>query len=80
MKLNKVIILQNKIDLIDPTRAQEQYGEITSFIDGTVAAGSPIIPISAQLKYNIDALCEYICTHIPIPVRDFASEPRMIGT
>ena len=46
---------------------------------GTVAEGAPIIPISAQLKYNIEVVCEYITKSIPIPVRDFASQPRLIG-
>jgi translation initiation factor 2 subunit 3 len=45
---------------------------------GTVAESSPIVPISAQLKYNIDAVNEYIVKRIPIPVRDFASDPRLI--
>lgn len=45
---------------------------------GTVAESSPIIPISAQLKYNIDAVNEYIVKRIPIPVRDFTSSPRLI--
>eukprot|EP00889_Picochlorum_renovo_P007008 jgi/Picre1/34038/NNA_001515.t1 len=34
--------------------------------------------ISAQLKYNIDAVCEYIVKKIPVPVRDFTSPPQMI--
>lgn len=46
---------------------------------GTVAEGAPIIPISAQLKYNIEVVCEYIVKKIPVPVRDFSSEPRLIG-
>lgn len=45
---------------------------------GTVAENSPIVPISAQLKYNIDAVNEYIVKTIPIPVRDFTSSPRLI--
>lgn len=45
---------------------------------GTVAEGAPIIPISAQLKYNIEVICEYISKKIPIPVRDFVSPPRLI--
>ena len=49
------------------------------FISGTVAEGAPVIPISAQLKYNIDAVCEYIVKKIPVPLRDFTSEPRLIG-
>ena len=46
---------------------------------GTIAEGSPIVPISAQLKYNIEVICEYICKKIPVPVRDFTSKPRLIG-
>jgi translation initiation factor 2 subunit 3 len=43
-----------------------------------VAESSPIVPISAQLKYNIDAVNEYIVKRIPIPIRDFTSDPRLI--
>ena len=43
-----------------------------------MAEGAPIIPISAQLKYNIEVVCEYIMKKIPVPVRDFTSEPRLI--
>ena len=43
-----------------------------------MAEGAPIIPISAQLKYNIEAVCEYIVKKIPIPKRDFASPARLI--
>ena len=45
---------------------------------GTVADGAPVIPISAQLKYNIDVIAEYLVTKIPAPMRDFMSEPKMI--
>jgi len=48
-------------------------------VSGTIADGAPVIPISAQLKYNIDVVCEYIIKKIPVPVRDFLSEPRLIG-
>lgn len=78
MKLKHIIILQNKIDLIKDTAAAEQYQQILKFIKGTVADGAPVIPISAQLKYNIDVICEYITKKIPIPVRDFTSSPRLI--
>lgn len=44
-----------------------------------MAEGAPIIPISAQLKYNIEVVCEYIVKKIPVPIRDFTSEPRLIG-
>lgn len=45
---------------------------------GTVADGAPIVPISAQMKYNIDAVNEYLVKRVPIPVRDFSASPRLI--
>lgn len=78
MKLKNIIILQNKIDLVKEKEAASQYEQILNFIRGTVADGAPIIPISAQLKYNIDVICEYICNKIPIPIRDFTSSPQLI--
>ncbi|RCH89518.1 hypothetical protein CU097_011681, partial [Rhizopus azygosporus] len=55
MKLQHVIILQNKVDLVKKEAALEQHKDILAFVKGTVADGAPIVPISAQLKYNIDA-------------------------
>lgn len=78
MKLKHIVILQNKIDLVKELQAKEQHEQIVKFVQGTVAEGAPIIPISAQLKYNIEVLCEYITKKIPVPVRDFASEPHLI--
>ncbi|KAF7321013.1 Translation initiation factor eIF2 gamma subunit [Mycena chlorophos] len=78
MKLEHIIILQNKVDLIKETQALEHQKSIAAFVKGTVAESSPIVPISAQLKYNIDAVNEYIVKRIPIPVRDFTSDPRLI--
>ena len=79
MDLNQIIILQNKIDIIinDTNKCIKQQEDIKKFIDGTVADGAPILPISAQLGYNIDTVVDYLC-RIPIPVRDFLSAPQMI--
>lgn len=30
------------------------------------------------MKYNIDVLCDYICNFIPLPLRDFTEQPKMI--
>ncbi|GAA6016439.1 hypothetical protein JCM10207_003862 [Rhodosporidiobolus poonsookiae] len=78
MKLKHILVLQNKVDLIRENQADEHYQQITQFVKGTVADGAPIVPISAQLRYNIDALVEYIVTKIPVPVRDFATAPKLI--
>ena len=78
MKLQNLIILQNKLDLIKYEQAMVQFDTILNFVSGTVAEKAPIIPISAQLKYNIDVVCEYIVKAIPIPIRDYTSAPHMI--
>ena len=77
MDLENIIIIQNKIDLIKQENAKEHYSQIKKFVQGTKAAKSPIIPISAQLKYNIDAVIYQIC-NLPIPKRDLVSPPIFI--
>lgn len=78
MRLQNIIILQNKVDLVKHDQAMVQHEQIRKFVAGTVADDAPVIPISAVLKYNIDVVCEYIHCKIPIPVRDFTSVPRLI--
>eukprot|EP00069_Balaena_mysticetus_P015580 bmy_09265T0 len=77
MKLKHILILQNKIETVKESQAKEQYEQILAFVQGTVAEGGPI-PISAQLKYNIEVVCESIVKKIPVPPRDFTSEPQLI--
>ena len=77
MDLENIIIIQNKIDLIKEDDAKEHYNQIRKFVQGTKAAKSPIVPISAQLKYNVDAVIYNLC-NLPIPKRDFVSPPRFI--
>ena len=77
MRLQSVIVLQNKIDLVKGAVAEEQYASIRSYLKNTSAMNSPIVPISAQLKYNIDVVLDYIC-HVPVPRRRFDVPLRMI--
>lgn len=78
MKLKNIIVCQNKVELITMEQAELQMEEIKKFIDGTPAKNAPIVPISAVFGYNLDVLAEYICTQIPIPIRDFSSKPEMM--
>nr|CAB3496074.1 unnamed protein product [Digitaria exilis]CAB3500965.1 unnamed protein product [Digitaria exilis] len=56
MRLQHIIILQKKIDLIQESSAMNQHEAIQKFIQGTIAEGGPVVPISAQLKYNTDGV------------------------
>ncbi|KAL3811093.1 hypothetical protein ACHAXA_008070 [Cyclostephanos tholiformis] len=78
MRLKNIIILQNKVDLVKTDAALAQQEQIRKFVVGTVADSAPIIPISAVLRYNVDLVCEYLVHKIPVPVRDFTSDPRLI--
>ncbi len=76
-KINKIIIIQNKIDLVDKKQALENYKKIQEFIKETIAENSPIIPISAQQKINIEKIKDLLLD-IPIPKRDLKSEPEFL--
>lgn len=78
MKLKNVIILQNKVDLIEKKKCEEQYIDIKNFTKGTIAENAPIIPISAQKGCNIQAICKYIVEKIPIPERDLKKNAKMM--
>jgi translation initiation factor 2 subunit 3 len=78
MRLQHILILQNKVDLVKADAATAQQEQIRKFVAGTVADAAPILPVSAVLKYNMDCVCEYLVRKIPLPVRDFTSRPRLI--
>jgi translation initiation factor 2 subunit 3 len=75
--IKNMIIVQNKIDIVDQKRALESYKEIKTFVKGTVAENAPIIPISAQRMINIDVLLTAMQTIIPTPHRDPSLTPLM---
>jgi translation initiation factor 2 subunit 3 len=75
--INKIVIAQNKVDLVNKDRALKSYNEIKTFTKGTVAENAPVIPISAQNQVNIDLLLYAIEKQIPTPQRDPAKPPRL---
>ncbi len=75
--IEKIIVVQNKIDVVSKERVLENYREIKAFVKGTPAENAPIIPVSSQRGINIDALIEAIEKYIPTPHRDPAKPPMM---
>jgi translation initiation factor 2 subunit 3 len=75
--IKNIIIVQNKIDIVDEKRARKSYEEIKAFVKGTVAENAPIIPVSAQREINIDVLLNAIEEIIPTPHRDATKPPLM---
>ncbi len=75
--IENVVVAQNKVDLVDADRARRSYGQIQEFVEGTVAEGAPVVPVSAGQEVNLDLLIDAIESEIPTPERDPAADPRV---
>jgi translation initiation factor 2 subunit 3 len=75
--MKKIVIAQNKVDLVSDAEAKKNYDAIKNFVANTVAADAPIIPISAQQRLNIDALIEALEDVVPTPKRDPKADSLM---
>ncbi len=67
--IQHVVVAQNKVDLVTRERALESQKEIREFLQGSPYEKAPIIPTSANVKANIDALLMAIEKTIPTPSR-----------
>jgi translation initiation factor 2 subunit 3 len=75
--IDKIVIVQNKIDLMTREQVMEHYQQIKDFVKGTVAENAPIIPISAQQNLNVDLVIQAIEETIPTPPRDTEKPPLL---
>lgn len=78
MGIKRLIVVQNKIDIVSRERALKNFEEIKQFLSGTGFKDATIVPVSAQHKVNIDILLYVIQKEIPTPVFDLGSPARMI--
>ncbi|MEM2203027.1 MAG: translation initiation factor IF-2 subunit gamma [Sulfolobales archaeon] len=75
--IKNLVVIQNKIDVVDKERAFRSYNEIRSFLSEMGYEKTPIIPVSALHGVNIDAVLMAIQRNIPTPVRDTSADPLM---
>jgi translation initiation factor 2 subunit 3 len=75
--IDRIVIVQNKIDLMSREQIMEHYQQIKDFVKGTVAENAPIVPISAQQNLNVDMVIEAIETTLSTPDRDI-SKPALM--
>lgn len=75
--VDKIIIVQNKIDIVDPKQAQENYKQIEAFVKGTVAEKAPIVPVSAHHEVNLDVLLMLLYKAIPPRPHEETKPPKM---
>ncbi|MBI4406393.1 translation initiation factor IF-2 subunit gamma [Candidatus Micrarchaeota archaeon] len=73
--IEKIVICQNKVDLVSKQRALEHFKELKDFLAGSIYENAPIIPVSATTGANMETLLEKLCE---LPQRNCAEgEPRM---
>jgi translation initiation factor 2 subunit 3 len=75
--VKNIVIVQNKVDLIDKAKAKQNYEQIKSFVKGTIAENAPIVPFVANYCLNLDVLISEIQKCIPTPDRNLSASPRM---
>jgi translation initiation factor 2 subunit 3 len=75
--IDKVVVVQNKIDLVSKEEAVRNYEEIKKFVKGTIAENSEVIPVSALQGVNIDKIYEFL-GRVEIPERDLKSDPVFV--
>ena len=75
--IKNIVIVQNKIDLVDEKTAKKNCNQIKDFIKGAGYENAVIIPLSAQHNAGISALIEAIEDKIPTPKRDKNKDPLM---
>ncbi|MBN1645783.1 translation initiation factor IF-2 subunit gamma [Candidatus Woesearchaeota archaeon] len=75
--IKNVVVVQNKVDLVDKERALRNYNQIKDFLSETEYADAPIIPVSASHKVNLGFLIEALEKHIPTPDRSKDKKPIM---
>jgi len=75
--VKRVVVVQTKIDIVSEKQAMQNYNEIIQFLEGTIAEGSPVIPVSAHHRTNLDYLAWCIEKVIKTPERDESRPARM---
>ncbi|MBR9703789.1 translation initiation factor IF-2 subunit gamma [Candidatus Pacearchaeota archaeon] len=76
-KVNKILIIQNKIDLVTKEQALKNYKDIQKFVKGTIAEKSEIIPVSAQQEINLEKIKDWLL-NLEIPKKDTTSSAEFI--
>ena len=75
-KVKNLIVVQNKIDLVNIEQARENYNKIKELLKGKYD-NVPVIPVSAQQEINLDEVYKAIA-EIPLPERDVSKDPIFI--
>jgi translation initiation factor 2 subunit 3 len=75
-KIEKIIVIQNKIDLVEKEKAESNYKEIKELL-GEKYKDALVIPVSAQQNVNINEIFKALA-ELPIPKRNLEGKPIFV--
>lgn len=76
MGLERLAVIQNKLDLLTEEQVYTAAGKINAFLSGTIAEAAPRIPISAQHGWGVNRVLEWIMGLTP-PARNLDAPARL---
>ena len=76
--IKNVVLVQNKIDLVNHEEAIKNYKQIKEFLSTTEYKDIPIIPLSARANVNVDVLIKAIYDYFPVQEKDLKKDPLML--
>ncbi len=76
LNIDKVVVVQTKIDVVGRDKARQHHAQIKQFLKGSKIENAPIVPVMANKNVNVDAVLEEI-VKLKLPERDLKSDPVM---
>ncbi len=76
LKIDRVVVVQTKIDIVGRDKAVAHYNQIRQFLKGSIIENAPIVPVMANRNINVDAVLGEI-VKLKVPERDLKSDPVM---
>jgi translation initiation factor 2 subunit 3 len=69
MGLERIAVVQNKLDLLTQEKAEKVRDKIRDFVEGTCAETAPVFPISAQHGWGVGRVLEWVNSLPPLERR-----------
>lgn len=76
-EIKHIVVVQNKVDLVQREQAVQNYNQIKKFLADNGFENAPVIPTAANIGANIDLLIEAIEETIPTPEFDALKPAKM---
>ena len=76
MGLERIAVVQNKLDLLTQEKAEDAREKIRTFVEGTCAETAPVFPISAQHGWGVGRVLDWV-TALP-PLERRLTEPARL--